>query len=42
LLEATYGAKAFAVLPTLAQHGFERVVFWHTFASPFHIPQRVA
>ena len=41
-LEPTYGAKAFAVLPTLATHGFRRVVFWHTFALPPHIPERLA
>lgn len=41
-LEPTYGAKAFAVLLTLATHGFRRVVFWHTFALPPHIPERVA
>ena len=42
ILEATYGAKAFAVLPELARRGLERVVFWHTFASPPHIPERPA
>ena len=41
-LEPTYGAKAFAVLPTLAARGFQRVVFWHTFAQPPHIPERLA
>lgn len=41
-LDATYGAKAFGVLPTLATRGFRRVVFWHTFASPPHIPDRLA
>jgi D-cysteine desulfhydrase len=40
ILEATYGAKAFGVLPTLATRGFRRVVFWHTFASPPTIPER--
>lgn len=34
MLDSTYGAKAFAVLPQCAQRGFRRVVFWHTFARP--------
>lgn len=33
-LDPTYGAKAFAALPALAASGFQRVVFWHTFAFP--------
>jgi 1-aminocyclopropane-1-carboxylate deaminase/D-cysteine desulfhydrase-like pyridoxal-dependent ACC family enzyme len=33
-LDPTYGAKAFATLATLGQRGFQRVVFWHTFAFP--------
>ena len=32
VLDSTYGAKAFAVLPECARRGFRRVVFWHTFA----------
>ncbi len=34
VLDSTYGAKAFAVLPVLAARGFRRLVFWHTFAHP--------
>ena len=34
VLDSTYGAKAFAVLPECARRGFRRVVFWHTFARP--------
>jgi 1-aminocyclopropane-1-carboxylate deaminase/D-cysteine desulfhydrase-like pyridoxal-dependent ACC family enzyme len=41
-LEPTYGAKAFAALPALAAGGFRRVVFWHTFALPAHLPERPA
>jgi D-cysteine desulfhydrase len=41
-LEPTYGAKAFAALPALAARGFRRVVFWHTFALPAHLPERPA
>jgi hypothetical protein len=41
-LEPTYGAKAFAALPALAAGGFRRVVFWHTFALPPHLPDRSA
>jgi D-cysteine desulfhydrase len=33
-LDPTYGAKAFAVLGTLAGGNVQRVVFWHTFAWP--------
>lgn len=40
LLDPTYGAKAFAALPTLGARGFRRVVFWHTFALPPGIPER--
>ena len=42
ILEPTYGAKAFGVLPALAARGFRRVVFWHTFALPPQIPERPA
>ena len=42
ILEPTYGAKAFGALPTLATRGFRRVVFWHTFAAPPHLPERPA
>jgi 1-aminocyclopropane-1-carboxylate deaminase/D-cysteine desulfhydrase-like pyridoxal-dependent ACC family enzyme len=38
-LEPTYGAKAFAALPTVVARGFRRVVFWHTFASPSGAPE---
>jgi 1-aminocyclopropane-1-carboxylate deaminase/D-cysteine desulfhydrase-like pyridoxal-dependent ACC family enzyme len=41
ILDSTYGAKAFAALPTLAARGFRRVVFWHTFAWP-HVLERSA
>ena len=33
-LDPTYGAKAFAAVPELPQHGYRRIVFWHTFAPP--------
>jgi 1-aminocyclopropane-1-carboxylate deaminase/D-cysteine desulfhydrase-like pyridoxal-dependent ACC family enzyme len=33
-LDSTYSAKAFAALGGLADRGFRRVVFWHTFAPP--------
>ncbi|HEV8264413.1 MAG TPA: pyridoxal-phosphate dependent enzyme [Gemmatimonadales bacterium] len=33
-LDPTYGAKAFAILPHLANGNVRRVVFWHTFAWP--------
>lgn len=36
-LDSTYGAKAFAALPALAERGFRRVVFWHTFARPLAV-----
>jgi D-cysteine desulfhydrase len=39
ILEPTYGAKAFGTLPALATRGFRRVVFWHTFALPPHLPE---
>jgi 1-aminocyclopropane-1-carboxylate deaminase/D-cysteine desulfhydrase-like pyridoxal-dependent ACC family enzyme len=42
VLEPTYGAKAFGALPALATRGFRRIVFWHTFASPPHFPERSA
>jgi len=41
VLDPTYGAKAFAVLPECARRGFRRVVFWHTFARP-SIPESAA
>jgi len=41
VLDPTYGAKAFAVLPDCARRGFRRVVFWHTFARP-SIPESAA
>ena len=42
VLEPTYGAKAFAMLPAVAKRGFRRVVFWHTFASPSSVRERTA
>jgi len=39
ILDPTYGGKAFAALPAVAARGFRRVVFWHTFASPAHLPE---
>lgn len=41
-LEPTYGAKAFGALQFVAGRGFRRVVFWHTFAMPPHLPERTA
>src|SRR6266853_403048 len=41
VLDSTYGAKAFAVLPECARRGFRRVVFWHTFARP-SVPESAA
>lgn len=34
VLDSTYGAKAFSILPVVVRAGFRRVVFWHTFAAP--------
>jgi D-cysteine desulfhydrase len=42
VLEPTYGAKAFAMLPAVAKRGFRRVVFWHTFAMPSSVLERTA
>jgi D-cysteine desulfhydrase len=42
MLEPTYGAKALAALPALVTRGFRRVIFWHTFAMPSHVPDRSA
>lgn len=39
LLDPTYGAKTFAVLPALAARGFRRVVFWHTFGALTDMPR---
>jgi len=39
VLDPTYGAKALAVVPALAAHGFHRVVFWHTFGVPVPNPE---
>jgi 1-aminocyclopropane-1-carboxylate deaminase/D-cysteine desulfhydrase-like pyridoxal-dependent ACC family enzyme len=41
VLDSTYSAKAFAVLPECARRGFRRVVFWHTFARP-SVPESAA
>jgi hypothetical protein len=40
ILEPTYGAKAFAALRALGAGGFQRIVFWHTFASPLSAPEQ--
>lgn len=42
MLEPTYGAKAFAMLPAVAKRGFRRLVFWHTFAMPSPVLERTA
>jgi D-cysteine desulfhydrase len=42
VLEPTYGAKAIAMLPVVAQRGFRRVVFWHTFAMQSPVVERTA
>jgi hypothetical protein len=34
VLDSTYGAKAFAALAQRATHNSQRLVFWHTFATP--------
>lgn len=34
VLDPAYGAKAFATLRTLGARGYQRIVFWHTFAAP--------
>ena len=34
VVDPTYGAKALAAVPALAAHGFQRLVFWHTFGVP--------
>lgn len=34
VLDPTYTAKAFGVIPTLAERGLRRILFWHTFAPP--------
>lgn len=41
-LDPTYGAKTFAVLPTLVERGFRRVVFWHTFGAPINLLSSIA
>jgi D-cysteine desulfhydrase len=41
-LDPTYGAKAFAAVPTLAARGFRRIVFWHTFGAPVNMPRPIA
>jgi D-cysteine desulfhydrase len=41
-LDPTYGAKAFAALPTVAGRGLRRVVFWHTFDPPPQAMERGA
>jgi D-cysteine desulfhydrase len=40
-LDPTYGAKTFAVLPSLPARGFRRVVFWHTFGAPIDMPSPI-
>jgi 1-aminocyclopropane-1-carboxylate deaminase/D-cysteine desulfhydrase-like pyridoxal-dependent ACC family enzyme len=41
-LDSTYGGKAFAALAHPALGRVDRIVFWHTFASPDGLPHPAA